>query len=34
MGFFGLDESGCGPVKGSCEHDDEHSGSIKWWEVV
>jgi hypothetical protein len=22
-----------GPVEGSCEHDNETSGSIKFWEV-
>jgi hypothetical protein len=23
-----------GPVEGSCEHDKEPSGSIKFWEVL
>jgi hypothetical protein len=22
------------PLEGSCEHGDEPSGSIKWWEVL
>jgi hypothetical protein len=36
MGWHGLDRSGSGqgPVEGSCEHGNEHSGSIKWWEVL
>jgi hypothetical protein len=35
MGWYGLDRSGpgWGPVEGSCEHGDESSGSLKWWEV-
>jgi hypothetical protein len=36
MGWCGLDlsGSGLGPVKGSCEHGDEPSGSIKCWEIL
>jgi hypothetical protein len=36
MGRCGLDCSGLGegPVEGSCEHGDTHSGSIKCWEVL
>jgi hypothetical protein len=36
MGWYGLDLSrpGYGPVEGSCEHGNELSGSIKWWEVL
>jgi hypothetical protein len=26
--------SGYGPVAGSCEHENEPSGSINCWEVV
>jgi hypothetical protein len=35
IGWCGLDRSGSGwgRVEGSCEHDDEPSGSIKCWEV-
>jgi hypothetical protein len=31
MGWCGLDRTGLGegPVEGSCEHDDEPSGSLK-----
>jgi hypothetical protein len=33
---YGLDRSGLGqgPVEGSCEQDNDPSGSIKCWEVV
>jgi hypothetical protein len=36
MGWYGLDRSGSGqgPVKGSCDHGDEPSGSIKCWDVL
>jgi hypothetical protein len=36
MGWYGLDwlGSGQGPVEGSCEHGNEPSGSIKFWEVL
>jgi hypothetical protein len=36
MGWYGLDRTGSvlGPVEGSCEHDNERSGSIKCWEVL
>jgi hypothetical protein len=35
MGWYGLDGTGAGlgPVEGSCEHDNEPLGSIKYWEV-
>jgi hypothetical protein len=29
-----LGETGWGPVEGSCEHGNEPSGSIKFWEVL
>jgi hypothetical protein len=31
---YGLDSSGLGekPVAGFCEHSNEPSGFIKWWE--
>jgi hypothetical protein len=34
MGWYGLNRSfpGLGPVEGSCEHGNEHSGSC--WEVL
>jgi hypothetical protein len=33
---YGLDSSGSGyrPVAGSCEHGNEPSGSIKFWEFL
>jgi hypothetical protein len=36
MGWYGLDRSGSGkgPVKGSCEHGNESSGSIYCWEAL
>jgi hypothetical protein len=36
MGWYGLDRSGSGyePVKGFYESGNEHSGSIKFWEVL
>jgi hypothetical protein len=36
MRWCGLDRSGLGygPVEGSCEHDNEPSGSLKCWEVL
>jgi hypothetical protein len=36
MELYGLDPSGSGygQVVGSCEHGNEHSGSIKCWEVL
>jgi hypothetical protein len=36
MGWYGLDWSGSelGPVKGCCEHGNEHSSSIKCWVVL
>jgi hypothetical protein len=36
MGWYGLDRSGSEsePVEGSCEHGNEHSGSIKCCEVL
>jgi hypothetical protein len=36
MGWYGLDRSGSGwgPVEGFCEHGDEPSGSINFWEVL
>jgi hypothetical protein len=36
VGKCGLDSSGtgCGPVAGSCEHDNEPSGSIKAEEFL
>jgi hypothetical protein len=36
MGWYGLDRSGSGygSMEGSCEHDNEPSGSIKYWEVL
>jgi hypothetical protein len=35
MGWYGLDRSvsGQGPAEGSCEHGNEHSGSVKCWEA-
>jgi hypothetical protein len=34
--LYGLDRSGSeyGPVEGSCEHGNELSGSLKYWEVL
>jgi hypothetical protein len=34
--WYGLDRSGSekDPVEGSCEHGNEPSGSIKYWEVL
>jgi hypothetical protein len=34
--WYGLDssDSGEGPMEGSCEHDKELSGSIKFWEIL
>jgi hypothetical protein len=36
MGWYGLDTSGSGygSEAGSCEHDNEPSGSIKYWEIL
>jgi hypothetical protein len=36
MGWYGLDLSGLesGQLEGSCEHGNELSGSIKFWEVL
>jgi hypothetical protein len=36
IGWAGVDQIGPGeePVEGSCEHGNEHSGSVKWWEVL
>jgi hypothetical protein len=36
MGWYGQDrsDSGLGPVEGSCEHGNEPSGSIKFWEIL
>jgi hypothetical protein len=36
MTCYGLDSSGLGwgPVAGSCEHGNEHSGSIKCWKIL
>jgi hypothetical protein len=36
MGWYGLDRSGSGygPVKGSREHCNLPSGSIKYWEAL
>jgi hypothetical protein len=36
MGWYGLDrsDSGYGPVEDSCEHGNEPSGSIKYWELL
>jgi hypothetical protein len=36
MGWYGLDRSGSGKgqVEGSCEHDNEPSGSRTSWEVL
>jgi hypothetical protein len=36
MGWYGLDRSGSGQgqVEGSCEHNDETSGSINCSEVL
>jgi hypothetical protein len=36
MGRYELDSSGLGkgPVKGSCEHGNEPSGSINIWEIL
>jgi hypothetical protein len=36
IGWYGLDlfGSGEGPVEGSCEHGNETSGSIKFWEIL
>jgi hypothetical protein len=35
MWWYGVDSSfpGYGPVAGYCEHDNEPSGSIKYWEI-
>jgi hypothetical protein len=35
LGWSGLDrsDSGQGPLDGSCERGNEHSGSVKRWEV-
>jgi hypothetical protein len=34
--WYGLDRTGSGyrPMKGSCEHSNAPSGSIKWWKVL
>jgi hypothetical protein len=36
MGWYGMDRSVWvyGPVAGSCEHDNEPSGSMKRWEIA
>jgi hypothetical protein len=36
MGWYGLDpsESGLGAMEGFCEHGNEPSGSITFWEVL
>jgi hypothetical protein len=36
MGWYRLDwyGSGQGPVEGPCEHGNEPSGSIKYWEAA
>jgi hypothetical protein len=36
IGWCGLDRSGSrsGPVEGFYEHDNEPSGSIKYWKVL
>jgi hypothetical protein len=36
MEWYELDGCGSGqrPVEGSCEHGNELSGSIKYWEVL
>jgi hypothetical protein len=36
IGWDGLDLSGSvqGPVEGSCEHGNENSSSIKFWEAL
>jgi hypothetical protein len=36
MGWYGLDRSGSGYglVEGFCERGNEHSGFIKWCEVL
>jgi hypothetical protein len=34
--WYGLDSTGSGqePVEDSCEHSNEPSGSIKYWEIL
>jgi hypothetical protein len=36
IGEYGVDSSGSGqgPVVSSCEHGNEPSGSIKYWEII
>jgi hypothetical protein len=34
IGWGGMTGSIWGPMKGSCEHGNEPSGSIKCWEVL
>jgi hypothetical protein len=34
MVLIGLSWLRIGPVEGSCEHGNKHSGSIKCWKVL
>jgi hypothetical protein len=36
MGWCGLNSSGSGegPVESSCEHNNEPSGCLKFWEIL
>jgi hypothetical protein len=34
IGLGGIDWINEGPATGSCEHDNEHSASLTFWEIL